>query len=218
MQKLKIDNRFFAFMDKIGDLVILNFLWLICCLPVITIGASAAAMCAVAMKMAAGEDPVIARTFFKVFKENFKQSTGTFLLFLISGALLLIDFLAAPTFQNILGSLLMIGSVAFGIIWFWALLYAPFVQLTFRTSITETLKKSVMLSFAHLPITLAVSIMVLLPAAATIVVPEAALYLLPLFFVLGSSCIAMGAAWLLNKVLAKYRPENYEKGPEANDL
>jgi hypothetical protein len=82
----------------------------------------------------------------------------------------------------------------------------------------ETLRKSVLLSFAHLPVTIAVSILVLLPAAATIVVPEAALYLLPLFFVLGSSGIALGAAWFLNKVLAKYRPENSEESPEANDL
>jgi len=205
-------------MDKIGDLVILNFLWLVCCLPVITIGASATALCAVAMQMSAGEDPVIVRTFFKAFKENFKQSTGTFLLFLISGALLLVDFLAAPTFPNMLGSLLMVGSVAFGIIWFWALIYAPFVQLVFHANVVETLKKSVLLSFAHLPVTIAVSILVLLPAAATIVMPAAALYLLPLFFVLGSSCIAVGAAWLLNKVFAKYKPENTEESSEADDL
>jgi len=50
------------------------------------------------------------------------------------------------------------------------------------------------------------------------VVPEAALYLLPLFFVLGSSGIALGAAWFLNKILAKYRPENSQEVPEANDL
>ena len=44
MPKLKIDNPFFRFMGKLGDLVILSVLWLLCCLPVVTIGASTTAL------------------------------------------------------------------------------------------------------------------------------------------------------------------------------
>ena len=40
MKKLSIDNPFFRFMDKTGDIVIINLLFLACLVPVITAGAS----------------------------------------------------------------------------------------------------------------------------------------------------------------------------------
>ncbi len=44
MKKLSIDNPFFGFMDRLGDIVILNILFLICSVPIITMGASVSAM------------------------------------------------------------------------------------------------------------------------------------------------------------------------------
>jgi len=200
MQKFKIDNPFFSLMDKIGDLVILNILWLVCCLPVITAGAASTAMFAVVMKMSAGEDPVIFGTFFKAFKENFRQSTWTFLLFLVSGAFLLVDFLAAPSFPDLVGKLLLIGSAAFGVLWFWALVYSFPVLLTFHAGIKETVQKSLLMSFQNLPSTLAVSFLVLLPIITLFVFPDIAIYLLPFFLIIGSSCIALGTAWFFNRI------------------
>ena len=51
-----IDNPFFRLMGAIGDLVVLNILWLLCCLPVVTAGASTLALFAIVHKIAAGED------------------------------------------------------------------------------------------------------------------------------------------------------------------
>ena len=200
MKKFKIDNPFFSLMDKIGDLVILNILWIVCCLPVITAGAASIAMFSVVMKMSAGEDPVIIRTFFKAFKENFKQSTWTFLLFLISGAFLLVDFLAAPTLPGLAGKLLLVGSVSFGVLWFWALLYSFPVLLNFHAGIKETVQKSLLMSFQNLPSTLAVSFLVLLPVITLFVFPDIAIYLLPFFLIIGPSCIALGTAWFFNRI------------------
>lgn len=200
MQKFKIDNPFFSLMGRIGDLVILNILWIVCCLPVITAGAASTAMLSVVMKMSAGEDPVITGTFFKSFRDNFKQSTWTFLLFLVSGAFLLVDFLAAPNFPGIAGQLLLIGSVSFGVLWFWALLYSFPVLLTFHAGIRETIQKSLLMSFQNLPSTLAVSFLVLLPIITLFVFTDIAVYLLPFFLVIGSSCIALGTAWFFNRI------------------
>jgi len=208
MQKLKIDNAFFSLMDRIGDLVILNILWTVFCLPVITIGAATTAMCAVTMKISAGEDPVIAHTFFKAFKENFKQSTLTFLIFLAAGVLLLIDFLAAPTFPNVLGPILMIGSVAFGILYFWTLIYVFPVQLTFHEGLQKTVRRSLITSFQNLPYTLVISSLVLIPVCISFVLPELAVYLSPFFLFIGSSCIALGSSWFYNRIFAKNNQED----------
>ena len=46
-----MDNKFFTFMGKAADLILLNIIFLICCLPVVTIGASVTAMYYVTLKM-----------------------------------------------------------------------------------------------------------------------------------------------------------------------
>lgn len=57
----------------IWDLIILNLLWLLCCIPVITIGPATCSLFAVAMRLAKGEPVSVVRTFFHTFRENFWQ-------------------------------------------------------------------------------------------------------------------------------------------------
>ena len=61
---------------KFWQLLVLNFLWLICCIPVITIGGSTCAAYAVALRLADDDEEVqslrgIAARFFKAFKQDF---------------------------------------------------------------------------------------------------------------------------------------------------
>lgn len=44
MKKLNIDNPFFEAMGRFGDVIIVNLLFLLCSLPVVTLGASSSAM------------------------------------------------------------------------------------------------------------------------------------------------------------------------------
>lgn len=37
-----MDNKFFTFMSRVADLIILNLLCIVCCIPVVTIGPSIA--------------------------------------------------------------------------------------------------------------------------------------------------------------------------------
>ena len=60
---LNPENRIIHFLNQIVDLIILGLLWLLCCIPVITVGASSTALC------------YAAQLFFQAFKENFKQAT-----------------------------------------------------------------------------------------------------------------------------------------------
>ena len=66
MDKLfNMDNKFFTVMGHVADLMILNIVFLICCLPVVTIGASLTALHYVTLKMARNEESYIVRSFFK---------------------------------------------------------------------------------------------------------------------------------------------------------
>ena len=70
-----LDNVVWRTIDKIGKIFLLNLLWLICSLPVFTIGASTTALIYTSMKLSDNEG-YWHQNFFSSFKENFKQATG----------------------------------------------------------------------------------------------------------------------------------------------
>ena len=51
-----MDNKFFTVMGRVADLIMLNVVFLICCLPIVTIGASLTALHYVTLKMARNEE------------------------------------------------------------------------------------------------------------------------------------------------------------------
>lgn len=54
-----IDSPVMRFLGRIGDIMILNLVFVATSLPVVTIGAALSALYAVAMKLARGEDPSV---------------------------------------------------------------------------------------------------------------------------------------------------------------
>lgn len=77
------ESSFMQLLSSVADLVILNVLFLICSIPVFTIGASFSAMHFVLMKMVKQEDSNNIRTFFEAFRQNFKRATMLWLVFLV---------------------------------------------------------------------------------------------------------------------------------------
>lgn len=87
------------FLKTVTNIVILNFLWVICSMPVLTIGPSTAAMYGVIRKWHLYKDESVIRSFIHEYRLFFKQGflVGTLWLFL--GMLLLVDvyfFLQVP--------------------------------------------------------------------------------------------------------------------------
>ena len=68
------DGKLAQVLGKAAELVILNVLWIVCSIPVVTAGAAAAAFYTVALKMIKNEESYVFRSFFQAFKENFKQA------------------------------------------------------------------------------------------------------------------------------------------------
>ncbi|MCR4735740.1 MAG: YesL family protein [Treponema sp.] len=74
------DSKFVKFMNWVIDLILLNLLWFVFSLPIITIGASTCAAFSVSLKMVDDEEGYIAKMFLKAFKSNFKQGTIMWLI------------------------------------------------------------------------------------------------------------------------------------------
>lgn len=85
------DNPIMRFITKIANSVYLNILWLICSLPIVTIGASTTSLFYVTLKMAKNEEGCLTAAFFRSFKENFRQATKIWLILLAAGMVFALD-------------------------------------------------------------------------------------------------------------------------------
>ncbi|MCI1634619.1 YesL family protein [Bifidobacterium sp.] len=82
MQALSSNNRFNDFMSRIGDLAILNILWVICCLPVVTFGVATSALFETIRQIQEGHDTHIIHRFIIQLKYNFGRNLVFSLLYI----------------------------------------------------------------------------------------------------------------------------------------
>ena len=70
-----INSPLWEMTDKLVRFLWLSILWSICSIPVVTMGASTTALYSVTLKYVRGEEGYLTSSFFRAFRENFRQST-----------------------------------------------------------------------------------------------------------------------------------------------
>ena len=139
------DNTVMQFITKTALSVYLNILWFICCIPVVTAGASTTALFYVTLKMARNEEGNITKDFFHSFKSNFRQSTIVWLILLGIGIILGIDgyVLYHLRFENVFWTIItavfIVAVIAYAIV----LLYIFPLMARFENSIPAMFKNSI---------------------------------------------------------------------------
>lgn len=158
------DNKFFEILGKITDIVILNLLCIISCLPIVTIGASITTAYSVVMKMIKDEETYIVKEFIRSFKENFKTSTIVWSIMLIIGAVLLFDFyMSRLVSHESVSKVLQFIFTIIGIIYTFTLTYVFPIISKFENTIKNTMINSALISIQNLPYTLIIIILNLSP-------------------------------------------------------
>lgn len=94
------NNGFFMTLERMANFCILNVLTLVCCLPIITAGASITAGNRVMQSMLTDGEVHIVKSFFEVFWGNFGQSTLLGILSLLVIGFLGFDFLIVGYFSS----------------------------------------------------------------------------------------------------------------------
>ena len=89
----RLDNPVFQFLSTLADMVLVDVLCILFCLPVVTAGASIAATYKVVLDISRDSCGGIWNTFFRAFRENFKQATIVWLITLLIAASLICDFM-----------------------------------------------------------------------------------------------------------------------------
>lgn len=86
-----LDNGFFSFMGKLWDLIVLSIVWLICCIPIFTIGPASCALYYSVVKVIRRERGYVLREYFHSFKDNFKVGSITTIILVVLAFVLYID-------------------------------------------------------------------------------------------------------------------------------
>lgn len=213
-----MDNKFFVFMGRIADLIILNLLCILCCIPVITAGASITAMYYVTMKMVRNEESYIVKSFFKSFKENFKQATIIHIILLITALMLYFDLNIVKNLEGTLSKVLTCIFIAFSFLYALILLYIYPLLAKFYNSIKNTFSNALLMAIRHLPYTFLMLLISLIPIAIFFV-PDLRVQstLIMLFFLMGFAVIAFCNSKFLVKIFDNYIPKEEETLPESGD-
>lgn len=223
MKFLEIDSPLMQALTKIADLLILNLLTLLCCLPIITVGPALTAMHYMTLKMVRSEETYIVKGFFKSFKENFRQGTLIWLLFLVVGLVLAGDYIILISSEMRYGNVMQVLTLVVAIFVVCTFLYAFPVLAKFRNTIKITLKNAFLISIMQFPKTIVMLILYLIPLAIFLI----SFQLIPLVIFFGLTVPAWLSAKLYNKFFQRLEDkyweehgvdsESGEQGPDAED-
>lgn len=158
------DSPIMSFLARVADLVILNVLWLLCCLPVVTAGASTTAMYHVVRHLQEESISSVTRDFFRSFKSDFRQATPVYLLLLIPTAAVVMNawILSAQSSDVVPVYVRAIWMVSALMLTFVVSFVYP-VMAYFDDTVWKTLRTAAVLAVAKLPRTVLISAINLLP-------------------------------------------------------
>lgn len=203
-----MDNPFWRAMGKVADLVIINLLFIVCSIPVVTIGASYTALYTVMLKLVKNEESYIFRGFFKAFKNNLKQSTIIWLIMLVVGALLGTDLYLSKHIDMSLMKILNYIFLVFGFIYAMVLSYVFPILSKFDNSTKDTLRNALLMSIAHFPWSILIILVNLIPLIIFLFdlnIFFAAIF--PILIFIGFSLMAFANSYIFNRIFKKYIPE-----------
>ena len=198
-----LDSPLMNGLSKLADLIWLNILATICCIPIITIGASLTALHYVVLKMVKDEEGYITRSFFKSFKENFKQATFMWLMLLVVFILLVADFMIFRFSGIVFPGWCQIALIAIAVLIMFATMHLFPLLSRYENSIRATYKNSLFMGILHLPKTILMMLCWIVPIVITIYVES----FFPIVFFLGISGPAFLNALLYKKSFQQLEPE-----------
>lgn len=150
------ENRFWMFMDKVMDAMIISILWLVCSLPIVTMGAATTAVFQFTLYQVRDEEGYVWKSFFKAFRQNFRQATILWLGGLAVGAFLLADVYLCMHLRipGTLRMALLVGLGCIGLIYLLTMLYVLPLMACFQVSVKTAVRDSFVMAVGNLPVSL----------------------------------------------------------------
>lgn len=196
------ENRFWRWVDRVADVLMLSLLWTVCSLPVVTVGAASAALYDAAVRCVRGGERTPYSRFFRTLRREFKTATlswlawGGALAALLAGHFALVRFGGGSQLMLTLAmACLVLAAIPAG-----ALCWAFPLLARFQYSFGGLSRTAVQFWFAHLPSTLAMTALLALCVDWTLQL------VFPLCFL--PCLLALAQSFFAERAFRKHLPED----------
>lgn len=198
MKKLfKYDGLFYRFMNKFGNLIILNLVFILTSLPIITLVSSLSALYYATVKTVRTENGYPVKEYWNAFKREIKKGLVMGTLLILSGIVLYIDLLYVSQLETMFGAISYAVLILLSLICITLFIFFPIVLSRFNLSLFELFKLTTFMMFKHLPYTIILFILFVAGGIVIVLVP------IPLVFILPSVILFL-SSFLFEKLFKKY--------------
>ena len=195
---LQKDGKFVKVLNRIADLVGLNLLAILFCIPIITIGASITAVYGCIFRIQEKREGYLTKDFWKLFKECFRSSTIIYLVGVAVVAMLYLDYQIFATDSRL--DILQVLVVAGGILVAEIFTYAFPMESYFENSLKATVKNALLLGISNIPYTLLMLGINVFPFFLVARIPVT----FGIWFLIGISGVAWINSFFLKKIFSMY--------------
>lgn len=196
-----VDSGLMRAVSKFTDCIILSIMFIISCIPIITIGTALSAIYHASFKAIRQDRGYVIRDYMETFRDNFKKTTPVWLVVMVIGAVIVLDIYAVGVYVPKESPLSVFSAVFFAvfIMWFvWVSYLFPYMS-RFENTGKQSMKNAALMALAHLPST----ILMLILAAVVAVMMYIAIFTIFIF----PAFHAMIQSFILERVFRKYMGE-----------
>lgn len=207
----QVDGPIWRFFSALGDMIVLHVLWLLCCIPIVTIGPATAAAHYVAMKLVRDEGRSVIGMFIKSFRSNFKQGMVLGIIFTAVGIILGTDFYLCIHVLNesSLFQLVMLSALGFlTILYLMEMIYLWAVLAAFDNTSGQTAWNALMLAISNSRDTSVMLAQDLLIGVAAVLSMAFVPQLAVLFTIFGLPLVFVVNSFKLRKILDGVRADH----------
>lgn len=212
MGLFSVDSPIYKFMNRLMDMFKLNCMWLLCSIPIVTMGAATTAAYTITLKMVNEEEGYIAGPFWKEFKANLKKGSILGIIALVASYAIYLDFqyFSAAREHNVV--FLIVGVVAIFLV-FMHFIYAFPLLARYENGVINTMRNSYSIAAKFFGRTIFLAVLLLLETA--IILWNATTMFVGLL--LGPACICLTISGFARSFFTVIERENQLEGMEAAD-
>ena len=204
-----LDSPLMRGLSRMGDLMLLNFYFLLTSIPIVTIGAACTALYSVTFRLGTDREEGVTASYFRAFGQNFRQGTGMWLLILPAGLISLVDLMYFFSRTGALRYLAFLFGFLFALVVVVAAYAFPLLS-QFDNTVKMTLKNALILGVGYFPRTLVMGVLNLLPFALALMDIITFFQMGFFWFMFYFAAVALINTKLLRKVFAPFLPEEEE--------
>lgn len=145
-----LDGKLYSAMEFIKNAFVLNMLWLVLCLPIVTIFPATTAMFGVVRLWKSERQIKPFADFLRLFKENFAKSLLVGLFWITILGFLIGDFVILSQFHSDTKYIMYTLFIFLGILYIFASIYLVPILVHYQVSWIGVIKNALLLSVSHL--------------------------------------------------------------------